>query len=87
MGNFLLGLGVGLIGGTLFAPRSGSETREMLRCKANEGTDYLRARAEEGADYVKDRANELGTVASDMMEKGKQKLSSEARREEAYIRG
>ncbi len=86
MGNFLLGLGVGLIGGTLFAPRSGSETREYLRGKASEGSDYLRSKAEESTDYVKDRASELGSAASEMVEKGKQKLGQETRREEAYIR-
>jgi hypothetical protein len=86
MGNFLLGLGVGLIGGTLFAPRSGSETREYLRGKAGEGSDYLRSKAEESTEYVKDRASELGSAASGLMEKGKQKLGQEVKREEAYIR-
>lgn len=48
MGNFLLGLGVGLIGGCLFAPKAGRDSR-----------DYIRHRAEEGAGYVKDRAGDL----------------------------
>ena len=87
MGNFLLGLGVGLIGGTLFAPRSGTETREYLRSKAGEGTNYLRSKAEESTEYMKDRASEFGSAASDLVEKGKHKLGQEAKRNEAYIRG
>ena len=52
---FLLGLGMGVAVGVLFAPKSGEETREMLRGKANEGRDYLRRRTDE----VRDSANEV----------------------------
>ena len=34
---FLAGLGVGAVVGVLYAPRSGNETREALRSKADEG--------------------------------------------------
>jgi gas vesicle protein len=60
MGNFFLGLGIGLIGGVLFAPKAGTETREYIRQKADEGTGY-----------VKDRASDLSNTASDMLDKGK----------------
>lgn len=40
--NFFLGLGVGLGIGLLFAPRSGEETRQLLKDKADEGTDFLK---------------------------------------------
>jgi gas vesicle protein len=42
---FLAGLGVGAVVGVLYAPRSGNETREALRSKAEEGRDYVRTRA------------------------------------------
>lgn len=42
---FLAGLGVGAVVGVLYAPRSGNETREALRSKAEEGRDYVRSRA------------------------------------------
>jgi len=58
---FFLGLGLGVAVGVLFAPKSGAETRELIRNKANEG-----------ADYAKRRANELRDQASDAMERGKQ---------------
>ena len=42
---FLAGLGVGAVAGVLYAPRSGNETREALRSKAEEGREYMRDRA------------------------------------------
>lgn len=44
---FFLGLGLGVAVGILFAPKSGEETRELLRTKADEGKDYLKRRSEE----------------------------------------
>jgi gas vesicle protein len=59
--NFLLGLGVGVGVGLLFAPKSGAETREILRSKADEGTEYLRQ-----------RSGELRDSAGELIEKGKE---------------
>ena len=61
---FLLGLGVGVGIGMLFAPKSGQETRELLRSKANEGGDYL-----------KQRSTEMKQSASEWVEKGKEALN------------
>ena len=52
---FFLGLGVGVAAGLLFAPKSGPETREMLRSKADEGKEYLKKRTYE----VRDQATEV----------------------------
>ena len=57
---FLAGLGVGAAVGILYAPQSGSETREALR-----------ARAEEGRDYVKTRARDVRSQASEWVDKGR----------------
>jgi gas vesicle protein len=57
---FFLGLGLGVAVGVLFAPKSGAETR-----------DFLRERAEEGTDYVKRRANDLRDTATDALDKSK----------------
>ena len=57
---FFLGLGLGVAVGVLFAPKSGAETREFLRSKA-----------EEGSDYVKSRASDLKDSAADALERGK----------------
>lgn len=51
---FLAGLGVGAVVGVLYAPRPGSETREALRSKADEGRDFVRARARQARDQASD---------------------------------
>jgi len=61
---FLAGLGIGAIAGVLYAPRAGSETREALRSKADEGREFVRSRArqarEQAEDWV-DRGKEVLT--------------------------
>ena len=61
---FFLGLGLGVAAGILFAPKSGTETRELIKSKAGEGTDY-----------VKRRTGEARQSASDLLDKGKAALS------------
>jgi len=70
-GYFLLGLGLGVAAGVLWAPRPGEETRQLLADKAGEGADYLKSRTTEGKDYVRQRADDLKDSASDIYEKGK----------------
>jgi|SRR5579863_4016346 gas vesicle protein len=60
---FFLGLGLGVAAGVLFAPKSGAETREFLRNKADEGTDY-----------VKRRSDDLRESAADALDRGKQTI-------------
>ncbi len=59
---FLAGLGVGAVVGVLYAPRSGDETREVIRAKAQEGSERARAQArrarEQANDWV-DRGREM----------------------------
>jgi gas vesicle protein len=57
---FFLGLGLGVAAGLLFAPKSGPETRDLLRSKADEGKEYL-----------KKRSNEVVDQATDALERGK----------------
>jgi gas vesicle protein len=61
---FFLGLGLGVAVGVLFAPKSGAETRDLLRSKA-----------EEGADYVKRRGAELKDTATEAIDRGKQTVA------------
>jgi gas vesicle protein len=61
---FFLGLGVGVAVGILFAPKSGEETRTLIREKA-----------EEGKDYVRRRSGEFRETATDYVERGKSALS------------
>ncbi len=61
---FLLGVGIGVAAGLLFAPKSGPETRDLLRSKADEGKEYLKRRTMEARDQ-----------ASDAIERGKSTVS------------
>ena len=49
---FLAGLGIGAVAGVLYAPRAGSETREAIRAKAEEGKDYLLNRARQAREQA-----------------------------------
>ncbi|MBI1791749.1 MAG: YtxH domain-containing protein [Acidobacteria bacterium] len=71
---FIVGLGVGVALGLLLAPRSGEETRRLLREKAEEGTGYLRTRAEEGKEFVRRRSTELKDSAAEAIERSKDAL-------------
>jgi gas vesicle protein len=61
-GWFLAGLGLGALAGILYAPRSGDETREVLRAKAEEGREYMRRTARDAKDQASqwaDRGREV----------------------------
>jgi gas vesicle protein len=72
---FIVGLGVGVAVGMLLAPRSGEETRQLLRTKADEGKDYLRARADESREYMRQRGTELRESASDLIDRSKDAIT------------
>ena len=74
-GYFLLGLGIGVAAGVLWAPRTGEETRQIIADKANEGADYLKDRAQEGTEYVRQRTDDVKHSASDIYEKGRSKVN------------
>jgi gas vesicle protein len=59
---FLAGLGVGAVVGVLYAPRSGDETRDVIRSKAQEGAERARhhaRRAREQANDWMDRGRDV----------------------------
>jgi len=60
---FFLGLGLGVAVGVLFAPKSGNETRDLLKSRANEG-----------ADFVKRRSTELRDQAAEALDRSKETL-------------
>lgn len=70
-GYFLLGLGIGVAAGILWAPKSGEETRQLIADKAGEGADYLKARTVEGKEYMRQRAEDVKESAADIYERGR----------------
>jgi gas vesicle protein len=60
---FFLGLGIGVAAGILFAPKSGEETRE-----------FLKERADEGKEYLKRRSDELRETATSTIDRGRQAI-------------
>ena len=79
LSSFLLGLGVGVGIGMLFAPKSGSETRELIKNKAGEGTDYLKQQsanlkqnAAEWVDKGKEAIGRQKDTIADAVEAGRQ---------------
>jgi gas vesicle protein len=88
LSSFLLGLGVGVGIGMLFAPKSGAETREILKNKANEGSEYLKQRstefqqtAAEWVDKGKEAMNRQRENLADAMEAGRQAYRETINRE------
>ncbi len=88
LSSFLLGLGVGVGIGMLIAPKSGQETRELLRNKAGEGADFLKQRstdfkqtASEWVDKGKDAIGRQKEHLSDAMEAGRQAYRETVNRE------
>ncbi len=69
---FFLGLGIGVAAGVLFAPKSGPETREYLKSKADEGSDYLRRRGEN----LKESAADLVDRSKDAVLRQKEQISA-----------
>jgi gas vesicle protein len=92
LSSFLLGLGVGVAVGMLFAPKSGQETREIIKNKTGEGTDFLKQRSTEfrqnAAEWVDKGKDALGRQKdnlSDAVEAGKQAYRETVNRAEGGI--
>ena len=67
---FIAGLGIGALVGILYAPQSGSETREVLMSKAEEGGEYVRKRARDArqqAEQWAQRGKEVYNAQKDQI--------------------
>jgi len=69
---FLAGLGVGAVVGVLYAPRSGDETRDVIRSKAQEGTESAR----QAARRAREQANDWVDRGSDALNQQKERFRS-----------
>ncbi|MBM3787025.1 MAG: YtxH domain-containing protein [Acidobacteria bacterium] len=69
---FCLGLGIGVAVGILFAPKSGEETRALLRDKADESKDYLIRKSSE----LKETSAEILDRSKLALQKQKEQLAA-----------
>jgi gas vesicle protein len=74
LSSFLLGLGVGVGIGMLFAPKSGQETREIIKNKAGESSEFLKNKAGDSTEYLKQRGTEAKQTAAEWVDKGRDAL-------------
>jgi gas vesicle protein len=65
---FVAGLGLGAVVGVLYAPRPGTETREVLRARAEEGREYVRNRAREAREQATQWADKGRDVVTQQKE-------------------
>ena len=71
---FLAGIGIGTAAGILYAPRSGSETREVLQTKVAEGREYVRNQAND----VRGRASECVDKGRDVPKQQKDQIRADS---------
>ena len=69
---FLAGMGIGAALGVLYAPQAGSETREILRSKAEEGREFVRTQARQ----ARQQANEWVDRSRDVLSQQKEQFRS-----------
>jgi len=82
----LAGLGTGLALGILFAPRSGEESRHVIREKARERRNLLKSTIDEGQDYIKRRGTELVDQANELVDRGARTVTREKGRISGAVR-
>ena len=73
MGKILLGFSVGLIAGLLFAPASGTETRESISRKGKEIKDKFN----DLVDSFSDKIDQLSTETEVFTERAADRVRSE----------
>jgi gas vesicle protein len=56
---FLLGAAAGAIGGMLYAPQGGTETRDYLKERMREGAESVKKSASDAAEFVQSKATDL----------------------------
>jgi gas vesicle protein len=94
LSSFLLGLGVGVGIGMLFAPKSGQETREIIKNKAGDSAEFLKQRttefkqsATEWVDKGKEALGRQKETLADAMEAGRQAYHETVNREAPNAEG
>ena len=69
---FMAGAGIGAVLALLFAPRAGSETRELLARRATDSREFLTNKVNEGRQAVEDRGRRFGGDFNSFLDKSKE---------------
>jgi len=69
---FFLGVGIGVAIGILFAPKSGEETRGLIRAKADESKDFLKRKSED----LREQAAEAVDKGKSLLQRQKEQFSA-----------
>ena len=72
LGWFLAGLGVGALVGVLYAPKSGTETRQDILQSAADAKEKAGVLAQQGLDKANDYVDQGKQAAGDYVDKGKE---------------
>ena len=73
---FIMGLGIGVAAGILFAPKAGEETRRLILDKAGDSTDYLRCRSTELRDQATEAADTVMERSRDTLRRQRDSFSA-----------
>ncbi len=77
---FLGGVGVGIAGGILFAPDSGTGTRDRIRRKADEARGLVSATADEARGYLKREGARLIDQSNHLVERSRRLINDQQER-------
>ncbi|MFN9084508.1 MAG: YtxH domain-containing protein [Acidobacteriota bacterium] len=69
---FFLGVGIGVAIGILFAPKSGEETRGLIRAKADESKDFLKRKTGD----LREQAVEAVDKGKSLLQRQKEQFSA-----------
>ena len=67
----LTGVGAGLLLGSLFAPRTGAESRKLFVRKARRARKQVKSAVNDGSRYLAKRGSEARDQAGDLIDRGK----------------
>jgi gas vesicle protein len=84
-GWFLVGLGIGAAIGVLYAPQSGTETRDSLAESARERTEYLKQKSKDAAAQVNTYVDSGKEQLGEYVVRGKQAVERGRSQVESYI--
>ena len=78
--ELVIGMGIGLLAGLLWAPRSGEQTRKEVRRRTSEGLDYLNQQAER----LREGADKLAAMSKEWIARHGDTIQSESELQKAY---